>query len=110
MPLFQQTTIARGTTVVFLSQFFDEDGNLINPTSAVVNVEYNGCNGVQQQIPMVAPGTPGGDPVYWSAQWDSRGADPGVVYWSIHSGQPGPYSVEDGQFTLTANKANLLTF
>ena len=48
--------------------------------------------------------------VTWTAQWDSRGAGVGAVSWSIHS-QPGPpVAVEDGEFVLEANPANLLTF
>ena len=56
---------------------------------------------------------PTGQDVAWTAQWDTRNVFPGrVVYWSIHTGQsdPIPVAVEDGQFKLTANPANLPSF
>lgn len=102
--------IFRGATVVFLTSFFDQNGNVTLPASAVVNITFQLPNGQAgaASLNMQPPGA--GDPTRWSASWDSRGASPGMVYYSIHTGTPVPVSVEDGQFLLTANQANLTTF
>lgn len=111
MALFKTNVFYRGTTVIFLTTFTDQNGNTIQPPSGAVNVTFNTPTGEQQQnIAMLAPGSPGGDPVQWYAAWDSRGANPGPVYYSIRSGVPTPVVVADGQFQLNANPANLVTF
>jgi hypothetical protein len=49
----------------------------------------------------------------WTALWDTRGVlARRTIYWSIHtgSGAPIPVAVEDGEFQLDANPANLPTF
>src|SRR5215471_18316996 len=104
MALFKVNAFQRGTSVIFLATFTDQNGNPITPTGAQVSIVFQtpaGAEGGSIVIPMLAPGTPGGDPVQWYAAWDSRGALPGEVYWSLHSGAPVPVVVTDGQFNLT---------
>lgn len=113
MALFRAQIFFRGSTIIFLVTFTDQNNLVIQPPSASVSVIFDTSAGAQQgnaQINMLPPGSPGGDPVQWFAAWDSRGALPGTVYWSIHSGVPTPVIVQDGQFNLTANPANLVSF
>jgi hypothetical protein len=111
MALFKTTVFNRGTTIIFLTTFTDKDGNVISPSNGTVNVSYNTPSGQQQaSIAMLAPGAPGGDPTQWYAAWDSRGSNPGTIFYSIRSGVPTPVVVHDGQFQLNANPANLISF
>lgn len=111
MALFKTIVFYRGTTIIFLTTFTDQNGNVIQPPSAAVSVSFSSPTGVQQQtIAMLPPGSPGGDSKQWYASWDSRGANPGVVSYSIHSGTPTPVVVADGTFQLNANPANLIQF
>ena len=111
MALFKTVIYYRGTTIIFLTTFTDQNGNTIQPSSGQVSVNFNTPGGQQTTlINMLPPGSPGGDPVQWYAAWDSRGANPGTVYWSVHSGVPTPVVVADGQFQLNANPSNLITF
>lgn len=99
----------RGGTIQWATFFYDFDGvTVVTPASAFVNISYLDTTGATQTvlIPMVNPGNPA---LRWTAQWDSRGVDPGPVAWSIHS-SGSTVAVEDGAFTLTANQANLPTF
>lgn len=106
----QPQSFFRGVTIYFQTNFFDLNQDQTQPPGAFVNIEYFDLNGNPQTIdvPMTAPS---GLVTTWTTLWDSRGANPGAVYWSIHSTGPGvPYAVEDGSFMLTANNANLPTF
>jgi hypothetical protein len=100
----------RGATILFSTDFFDQNKNFIQPLGAIVNIVYFAVGEGSQQttsIPMIPPvsGTS------WTAQWDSRGAGYGVVQYSVHcTGPSPPYSVEDNMFILAANNANLVTF
>lgn len=97
----------RGTTIPFATTFYDQFGAVIQPAAAVVEIDYPDASGAPQTIQVaMAPGVG----VTWAALWDSRGAGPGSVSWSIHTAAPIPVSVEDGFFILTANPANLVTF
>lgn len=101
----------RGATILFQTIFYDAFDNPIQPLGAALNIKYF-ClaeNCIQTaNIPMNPPQVPFSQ---WTAQWDSRGAGFGPVPYSIHcTGPTGPYSVEDGQFILAANNANLPTF
>lgn len=113
MSLLPQTTkiTFRGTTVAFSTTFFDVNNAVVQPQSAVVNLVYLDPDGTTTHtvfINMTAPTPPAAN---WTALWDSRGAGPGTVAVSIHSVNMGiPVSVEDLEFTLTANAANLVTF
>lgn len=102
--------IARGGTVFFFTSFFDVNCALTQPAGAVLNIRYQEIDGTPAsvQVPMTPP-APG--QVQWTAEWDSRDAWPGAVYCSIHTtGLAIPYAVEDFQFQLEANPANLATF
>jgi hypothetical protein len=99
--------INRGGTVTFSTTFYDPLGNITQPQSAVVNIIYPTPTGTTAdvEIQMTGPTAPA---VAWTAEWDSRPAGAGTVYWSIHSGGTSPpYAVEDGQLLLTANPANM---
>lgn len=113
MALFKTIVFNRGTTVVFLTTFTDQQGNVIQPSNAQVSIAFNNATGQGKGsilVPMLPPGNPGGDATQWYAAWDSRNAFAGPVYWSIHSATPIPVVVQDGMFNLTANPANLISF
>jgi hypothetical protein len=112
MALFKTNIFYRGSTIIFLTTFTDQNGNVVHPASAAVSVNFNTPQGQQSAtIVMLPPGSVGGDPTQWYGSWDSRGANPGMVSWSIHSGDPTiPYVVADGTFQLNANPSNLITF
>ena len=104
------TVVFRGATAFFTTTFYDQNGVVSQPAGAVLNIAYNdGAGGGVDTVPvtMVGPTFPA---VTWTAQWDSRGAGPGTVACSIHTTGGVPAAVEDFQFQLTANTANLLTF
>jgi len=108
----QTKIIVRGATVQFSTNFFDVNGNLVQPDSATVNIVYSTPE--QDNVSVeVAMTPPSGDVTTWTALWDTRGVLASrIVYWSIHTGvdDPIPVAVEDGQFQLVANPANLPTF
>lgn len=97
--------LVRGATLAWSTSFRNADDEIEQPAGAklVVNYPVNGST-VLLSIDMTPPTDPDGN---WTVEWDSRGANPGTVYWSIYS-TPGPaFAVEDGAFILTANPANL---
>lgn len=105
------TTVKRGATVQFATNFYDINGDLTQPTGALVNIVYQtptpGTE-ANTQLTMVAPVDP---ETRWTAKWDTREVGPGLVYWSIHTVESGiPFAVEDGNFMIEANLANLATF
>ena len=102
------TVIVRGATVQFSTTFFDVNSQIIQPDNATINL----IPSITQQPILVAMTPPVGQAVQWTALWDTRSIPPGVVYWSIHTGNadPVPVVAEDGMFTLSANPANLPTF
>lgn len=108
MALFQTDIFFRGTTIIFLVTFKDQNGNVVQPPGGQVSITPPG--GSVQTYPLIPPGGAGGDPVQWLGSWDSRGSNPGKVYWSIHSATPLPVTVADGFFQLNANQANLISF
>lgn len=103
------TVVFRGATAFFATTFYDANGNVTQPSGAEINIVSSDPTGapVQSTVTMAPPVSPN---VVWIAEWDSRGAGPGKVSWSIHTAPPGPFSVEDGDFLLSANSANLLVF
>ena len=113
MALSSTQLVVRGSTVQWTTTFYGTDGvTVVQPNSATINVVYpnpsaGGGTPLSTLISMTAPVSPA---VAWVAQWDSRNAGIGAVAWSIHSDNGPPFSVEDGNFTLTGNAANLLTF
>lgn len=102
-------TLFRGSTVRFKTTFYDFDGvTVVQPASALVRIKKN-ADTVILEIAMTPPVNPAADPA-WTAEWDTRGVAPGPVFWSIHTSGPPAVAVEDGNFTLSANAANALTF
>lgn len=112
-------TRVRGDTIPLTTTFYDVFDRVAQPVGAPqVVISYPlAAGGVGSAIiPMTPPGgtLPSGvvntNGSAWMALWDSRGAGPGVVSWSIETPGSPPVSVEDGQFTLEANAANQPTF
>ena len=108
--LCQTQVFARGTTITWTTTFYDQNGNVVQPDAATISL-VSSDETINTSVSMASPAA---GQTAWTGSWDSRGAPaPRTIYWSIHSGQPNdpiPVVVEDGQFTLTANPANLLTF
>jgi hypothetical protein len=100
--------LARGGTVQFAATFYDANGNVTVPPSAQVNIAFTASSGSPTSVLIAMAQAFGGQP--FIAQWDSRGAAPGIVCWSVETPGSPPVSVEDGQFTLEANAANQVTF
>lgn len=101
--------MVRGATIQFATNFYDVNGALVQPDSATVNVLP--ANASAPVSIVMSP--PSGSESRWTALWDTRNvAAPQTVYWSIHTGtgDPAPVTAEDGQLTLSANPANLVTF
>jgi hypothetical protein len=116
MVLFTNSTVScgvvfRGATAFFTTTFYDANNNVTQPAGAVLTLAFIDAvtgNEDTASITMTAPTFPA---VTWTAEWDSRGAAPPTVWGSIHTtGSLIPYAVEDFQFTLSANTANLATF
>lgn len=104
------TVVFRGATAFFATTFYDQNGAVVQPVGAVINIAFvDGAGGGVDTAQVTMTG-PVGQAVAWTAQWDSRGAGPGVVACSVHTTGGVPAAVEDFQFQLTANTANLTTF
>jgi hypothetical protein len=104
----------RGATIRLRTTFFDFDGNVVQPTGAVMNVVYPDSTGAEQevQVAMTPPANPAADPK-WTAYVDTRGFFPSYLFYSVHSLNATdaiPYAVGDGKVLLNANAANLVTF
>ena len=102
--------INRGGTAILTTTFYDQFGQVTQPPGAVMVLVFNNLDGTRGTVSltMTAPILP---IVAWTAEWDTRNVAPGAVWASVHSMGPGiPYAVEDFQFTLSANNANVLTF
>ena len=104
------TVLRRGGTAFFTTTFYDENGNVVQPFSATINIVYPDQTSGGTDSALVDMVGPTGPAVTWTAQWDSRIAGPGAVSWSIHSDPGPPFAVEDGEFVLKANPANLASF
>ena len=101
-------TFARGSTITITSAFFDAGNHSVQPgTTPQVNIVFNNTSGQSTSTLVVMSQNAQG---VWSAEWDSRGAAAGVVFWSVEAPGSIPVSVEDGQFTLEANPANKPSF
>ena len=99
----------RGGTVRFAVNFYDIDGALTQPASAVINIVYPTAAGESAtvQLPLSSPA---GAETRWTAIFDTRDIGPGVVFYSVHSEGGPPFGVDDGRFSIEANAANLATF
>lgn len=101
-----QNSFYRGTTILFLVTFYDVNGNVVQPVAASLNIVYQVSSGGTATFNTAMTPPPGGT-VQWTAQWDSTGASAGPVFWSIETATPIPVVVQDGNFLLTANLANI---
>jgi hypothetical protein len=108
MNLRSLTTITRGTTAYWQTNFYDPNNNLVQPSSANINVVYQDINGNPTTTSVAM--TLGVSSAPWTAELDTRNIGTGPVYWSIFTPGPIPVSVEDGVFDLVANPANQLSF
>lgn len=108
--LSSTTILPRGTTVYFTTTFYDVAGDVVQPSTATINVVFPDPGGLETDTVTVNMTGPTAPATAWTAQWDSRGSGIGAVSWSIHSDPGPPFGVEDGEFVLTGNPANLLTF
>lgn len=95
------SSIDLGSTVQISTTF-----SPLNPPGAVCNLAYFQQGSLIQTLVtlFLISGTT------WVGQWDSRGADPGVVSFSVHTTGPTPIVVNNGQFILASNNATLETF
>lgn len=85
----------RGNVFLFTTAFTNELGSPVTPTSATLKIvvgEYS------EVLPMVLSGQ------LWSVKWDSFGHPVGIVYWSVQATVP--HATDEGNFMLTANRAN----
>jgi hypothetical protein len=102
----------RGGTVFWSTTFYDVNNNVVQPDSATISLVFaDGTSDTETATVAMTPPSP--PATAWTAMWDSRGAlAPQEVTWSIHTGtsDPIPVAVEDGEFRLEANAANLVTF
>lgn len=97
------TVVTRGNVQEFSTNFYDANGDLVIPETAVMRINFVG--GTYRQVinlPMALSATDGP----WVVDWDTSvaGARPGLVYWSAQGLNPA--GAEDGQFELDANPAN----
>lgn len=95
----------RGETVRFVNTFYDADGNPASAVSASVVIAYPlslETDGYKTATETMEQNDDGD----WEATWDSSVSDPGVVYWSIKKDED-PVIVQDGQFVLSGNRANV---
>lgn len=98
----------RGGTVLFSALFFDQAGEAVQPTGAVVSLVFPLAGGAGEDgnasvdLESSDLGTP------WTGQWDSRVAAQGTVFWSLHTTGDLPIVVKDGRFSLSANVANVV--
>lgn len=103
-----EVRLVRGSTVQWATNFYDAGGEIVQPSSATINVVYP-IDGGQTASETVTMDAPAGDETRWIGEWDSRVSLAGTIYWSIKSDPGPPMGVEDGQLTLTANPANNAT-
>lgn len=108
-PLATLQSFFRGKSIRWSTNFFDFDGNIVQPQSANLVVEFSTPAAIGQQItiPMTPPT---GGKTTWTAVLDTRGMLASSVDWSIETPGSAPVAVEDGSFLLTANTANQPTF
>lgn len=96
-------TYTRGEIIEFPVTFRDASGEEVDPSSAVVKVNFLNAQNARETVAIDMESTTAG----WSADWDSSVALPARVHWSAISVSPA--SAEDGAFELEANLANLGT-
>lgn len=104
-------TFYRGATILFTTTFTDSLKVVAQPAGAEVVVAFLSADDSSIETETIAMTPPTAPATVWTALWDSRGAGPGPVWASIHTTNPlVPEAVQDLQFVLAANNANVLTF
>lgn len=99
----QYGPFVRGSTVEFIIQFRDADGDLVSPPSAEIHINFQSTNGLRgdRMAALVQ------DANSWVYNWDSMEAEPGIVHAYAHTPKDEiPVSSIDIRFELLANKAN----
>lgn len=94
------TGITRGSTVIFAVVFKDQDGNVINPASANLYVEYRLGGVVTIDTVAMTPGVSN-----WTAAWQSSLADGGRADWHVRSAGTNKAALQ-GTLQLETNLAN----
>lgn len=92
--------IDRGATVRLQALGAGADAT---PDSVTFSLDYPGMNRSRTQVDVA--GAANGDD--WEANWDSSVAYPGTVFVSVVAAAGGIENVDDGEFELVSNRANL---
>lgn len=90
----------RGNLIQFSTTFSDVNGNPVAPDSASVEIRTAPLEA--DPITVVIPMSNSGGT--WTAEWNTTGVAPGLVYWCITS--INPPGADQGTFDLIANWAN----
>lgn len=99
------TSYVRGNTVHFAATFLDVNGDPFIPTAPVIVISYPSTAGREETVSIALALSAG----VWVADWDSYVASrESRIYWTVYSGSPDPKIAADGNFTLAANKSNLV--
>lgn len=93
----------RGSTISFSIEFKDADGAAANPISADLFVTYFSGTAFATDVLSLTK-----DVNAWKASWDSIVATIGTVTWHARSNGE-PHIAIDGEFGITANRANRLS-
>lgn len=90
----------RSQVIGFSVTFADLSGVLFNPAGATLCIAWSerGCERQSEIAMSPVDGT-------WIAQWDSRDADPGHIYWHIFTDDAA--IAQDGYLLLDGNAANV---
>ena len=103
----------RGATIPFTHTFYDSSGDITSPSSAQLTLSYPTSGwpyrGVMESTAVTLvqnTSTHASAPLGWEGSWASQVAWPGTIYWSIRSNDL-TLAVEDGEFQLRGNPANL---
>jgi uncharacterized protein YfaS (alpha-2-macroglobulin family) len=96
-------TFVRDSTIKLKFNFYDVDGNPVNPATATVTISYlpeNADTFTFVTYPLVRAGND------WTYQWDSSVASPCVIQVHAQTTDGQPESSVDAEFRLKANRAN----
>ena len=103
----------RGATIPFVHTFYDTSGEITSPSSARLTVTYPSSGfpfmGVMETTFVTLTQNTSSHataPLAWEGNWESLKAWPGPIAWTIRSDDL-TLAVEDGEFTLRGNAANL---
>ena len=103
----------RGATIPFVHTFYDSTGRITSPTSAKLTVQYPSSGwpyrGVMETTYVTLTqnsSTVANAPLAWVGDLPTYAMWPGPVSWTIRSNDL-TLAVEDGQFQLRGNPANL---